>query len=132
MDSCYDYGTVLMDVNLTLDKYIQRIYANNYYQQRQNKGENIMSLYTNTSWNGSGTSLRDVWHRELSIYIDGLWDSILAIPQLEDWSMDYDLDELCSKVAQHLGVDDALGMSAIQDHLMRMSQDQDQKELIGF
>ena len=84
-----------------------------------------MSIFTNAS-------LRDVWHRELAIYIDGLWDSIIAIPQLEDWSMDYDLDELCSKVAQHLEVDDALGMSAIQDHLMRRSHEQDQKELVGF
>ena len=61
-----------------------------------------------------------------------LENSIEAIPQLENWWLDYDFDELCSKVEQHLEVDDTETIIKIQDYLSYRANELDQEELIGF
>ena len=57
-------------------------------------------------------------------------ESIQAIPEIGDWVLDYDFDELCSKVEQHLGLDNTDSVSWIQYYLKELSHELDQKELI--
>lgn len=59
-------------------------------------------------------------------------ESIQAIPEIGDWILDYDYDELCAKVVQHLELDDAESLLNVQYYLSTLSHELDQKELIGF